>query len=205
MHKNTSAIIIIITNAIFIIVAVCLESQLRDKCHRYNLGLYDDFGKLLSDLGILGPHWGLDSTSQLTLLCGMPLVSLPVVFMGGKALTVQCSGSWSRLLNTISCGALSCFFTHFFLKWAGIFFFFLKNSWCKWEMETNGGRNSTDSRMGGISDLCFVTHMEDRRPSRNDVLYTAVHDANEPPWSFCAKARHLADLDCRNIEVATMV
>ena len=126
MHKNTSAIIVIITNAIFIIVAVCLESQLRDKCHRYNLGLNDDFGKLLSDLGILGPHWGLDSTSQLTLLCGMPLVSLPIVFMGGKALTVQCSGSWSRLLNTISCVAVSFFFTHFFLKWAGIFFFFLR-------------------------------------------------------------------------------
>ena len=43
-------------------------------------------------------------------------------------------------------------------------------------------------------DLCFVTHMEDRRHSRNDVLCTAVRDANEPPWYFCAKARHLADL-----------
>ena len=35
---------------------------------------------------------------------------------------------------------------------------------------TNGGRNSTGSRMGGISDLCFVTHMEDRRHSRNDKV-----------------------------------
>ena len=99
MHKNTSAIVIIITNAIFIIVAVCLESQLCDKCHRYNLGLYDDFGKLLSDLGILRPHWGLDSTSQLTLLCGMPLVPLPVVFMGSKALTAQCSGFMEQIVK----------------------------------------------------------------------------------------------------------
>lgn len=61
MHKNT--FVIIITNVIFIIVAICLECQLCDKWHRYNLGIYDDFGKLLSDLGILHPRWELDSTS----------------------------------------------------------------------------------------------------------------------------------------------
>ena len=69
VHKNTLAIISIITNLIFIIVAIRLECQLCDKCHRYDLGIYDDFGKLLSDLGILHPRWERDSLSQLTLLC----------------------------------------------------------------------------------------------------------------------------------------
>lgn len=178
MHKNT--FVIIITNVIFIIVAICLECQLCDKWHRYNLGIYDDFGKLLSDLGILHPRWELDSTSQSPLLCDTPSVPLPKVFMGSKALPAQRSGFMEQIVKYYLMWWFILFPYTFLLEVSWDFFFFF-NSWCKLEIETNGGRNSTGSRMGGISDLCFVTHMEDRRPNRNDVLCTAVHDANEPP------------------------
>lgn len=49
--QHMLAIIITITNVIFIIVAICLECHLCDKCHRYILGISDNFGKLLSNWG----------------------------------------------------------------------------------------------------------------------------------------------------------
>lgn len=53
---------------------------------------------------------------------------------------------------------------------------FYKNFWCKWVVVNGGMRNSGDSPMSPISDLCFVTGTENQRASRHGILHPAMHN-----------------------------